>query len=593
MPYDGIVLKSIVHELNDKIINARVEKIFQPEKDEIVLTIRNNNESLKLLICSNPSIPRVHLTNQKKENPSSPPNFCMVLRKHLQYSKITKIDSFGYERILAIDFETYSELRDKQTKRIIVEIMGKHSNIILINESNKIIDAIKHIDNSISSVREVMPARSYILPPVQDKLEPDTMEVETIFEESKLNKRIDKILVDNIMGFSPFLAKNLCFTVDINHTQRALSIEDNNLKVLKDTLISFQRKLISRKYLPCVLFDENENITPLDFYCFDLPPFKNVKYFESISNATEEFYHKRDLSQRLANKKALIIKHVTNARERILKKISIYNENINETSQSEQFKLYADLIIAFIHSIPQNADKVILSNFYSENLEDIEIPLDPFLTPQINATKYYKKYNKAKKTFENSHKLLEEARKDLEYLDNVLFSLDNVISNDEIAEIKEELIHIGILAKNEKPQKRKKNSKNKKGSSKTERTMPLEYESSDGYIIYVGKNNYQNDYLTLKLSASNDIWLHTKQIAGSHVVIKKQKGDIPQSTIYEASQLAAYHSKARNSSNVPIDYTQIRYVKKPSKSKPGMVIYTNQKTLYVTPVEDELPKQKK
>jgi predicted ribosome quality control (RQC) complex YloA/Tae2 family protein len=582
LPFDGILLKSIVHELNQKIQNGRVDRVFQPEKDEVVLSIRTMQSNYKLLLCANPSIPRIHLTAQKKENPLAPPNFCMVLRKHLQGAKIIRIDSFGYERILAIDFETTNELRDQKTKRIIVEIMGKHSNIMLINENNKIIDAIKHVDHETSRIREIMPARPYTLPPVQDKLEPDTMDMDSLFDSKEPDQSLDHFLVSKIMGFSPFIARNLCKLANIPHGTKISTLSPENLEAFILHLKNFQIRLTKGIYLPCLTFQKDSPKTPSEFYCFDLPVFENVKYFDSMSEACEEFYRQKDSMERLKQKKYFLRKSIHNAQERLLKKITIYQQNIEDVADRQQLKLYGDLILAFIHSIPTDADKVTLSNFYSENLEDIEIPLEPFLTPQKNASNYYKKYNKSKNTFINSKNLLHLCNEELEYLENVNYALENSKSNGEIEEIKQELLLEGLLKTKILP-------KNK--SKKRERgTFFYQYKSTDGYTIFAGKNNLQNEQLTLKDSSSNDMWLHAKDVPGSHVIIKKQEGDIPVSTLQEAALIAAFHSKAKYSSNVPVDYTFVKHVKKPGKAKPGMVTYTNQKTLYVTPEEDRITK---
>jgi predicted ribosome quality control (RQC) complex YloA/Tae2 family protein len=585
LPFDGIFLKSLVHELNQKLIHGRIEKIFQPEKDEVVLYLRNENTTHKLLLCCNPNMPRVHLTQSKKENPSTPPNFCMVLRKHLLGSKLVRLDSFGFERILAIDFETYSELQDRQVKRIIIEIMGKHSNIILINDNNKIIDAVKHIDPFISRVREVMPARPYSLPPVQDKLEPDTMDVHSLCERTHIEKRIDAFLLDSIMGFSPFLARHLCTMAHIPPDSILSQVDPQSLHRLKSTLQSFQNQIHQKSFSPCLTFESADKDTPQDFYCLALPVFEHVRFLNSLSDAAEEFYQKKDALERLNSKKSNLLKSVLTIRARLLKKISIYQRNLEEVFDRDRYKLYADLILAFIHSIPPDADKVILSNFYSENLEDIEIPLVPFLTPQKNASTYYKKYTKAKNTFENANHLLKTAHLDLSYIENILFSLESAISGTEIEEIRQECLKEGFL----KPLPKGRQPKHMKNPKTTHKTPPpLKFKTQDGYILYVGKNNTQNDRLTLKEASANDIWLHTKDIPGSHVVIKKQQGDIPSQVLLLGAMFAAHFSRAKFSSNVAVDYTQIRHVKKPSGAKPGMVIYTHQKTLFVTPPENLL-----
>jgi predicted ribosome quality control (RQC) complex YloA/Tae2 family protein len=486
-----------------------------------------------------------------------------------------------------MDVETYTELQDKQIKRLIVEIMGKHSNIILINENNKIIDSIKHIDSDISSFREIMPARLYTLPPMQDKVEPDTMEPENLFNGTFcISKKTDTFLVDSIMGFSPFLAKNICYLSDVNPKTNVENLTQEEILKLTKQLNILKENLLKGNFSPIVIFDNINKNAVTDFYCIPMQS-TNIKYFSSINEAVDEYYIAKDSFERLKSKKSTLVKIVNTTMSKIEKKIHIYNENLREIINGDKFKLYGDLILAFIHSIPPNSDKVILSNFYSDNVEDIEVPLDPTITPQQTATTYYKKYNKAKNTFNSCTKLLKEAQNELVYFENVLYMLEQARSNDEIEEIRIELINVGIIHKKNNSDKKHKKSANK---SQKLKSKPYHIKSSDGYNIYIGKNNIQNDHLTLKDSGSNDLWLHTKDIPGSHIIIKKEQGEIPENTILEAAILAAHFSKARLSSKVPVDYTLVKYVKKPHGAKPGMVIYTQQKTVFITPNEEKLQK---
>ncbi|NSW90818.1 MAG: fibronectin/fibrinogen-binding protein [Firmicutes bacterium] len=589
MPLDGVVANCIAFELNDKLAGGRVVKIFQPEREEIYLHVWSRGTNFKLLLSANPSYPRIHLTDISKENPSNPPVFCMLLRKHLSGGKILGVELNDFERIFTINIESVNELGIISVKKLIIEIMGRHSNIILVNENDKIIDSIKHVDKEISRVREVMPAREYVLPPSQNKASPLVLDIDNLIENaaSTGNLSIEKYLLNSIKGFSPFLCREICFIAGVDEKTDATSVaKDKTLAAnLKNAVYEVVNMIKNKDYKPCIVYKQiidlgsGKDQNPLDFHCLPIRQYSNVKYFNSISFVLDKFYSDRDFSERLRQKKSSLAKIIDVNLERCRKKLAIQQDTLRDVANREKLKLYGELITAFIHSIPLNSKKVSLPNYYSPDNEYVDIELDENKTPQENAQIYFKRYNKAKSTYYNTSKQIEETMEELQYLESVLHLLDNCTSLTEVEEIKEELIEQGyITVKSKKPISRQKKAV---GVSK-----PLHFKSSDGFDIYVGKNNKQNDFLTCKFAGSKDMWLHVKNIPSSHTIIKCHKNEIPESTLAEAASIAAWHSKASRSSNVPVDYTLVKYVKKYSGAKPGMVIYENFKTIFVTPDEN-------
>lgn len=582
MPFDGIVLKSVIEELNIKLSGGKIEKIFQTEKDEVLLSIRNKGENFKLLLSANSKYPRIHLTNFSKENPTVPSGFCMLLRKHIGRGKIIRFNFFDYERIVSIDIESVNELGDTSCKKIMLEIMGKHSNIILLNNNNVILDSVKHIDASISSVREIMPARTYTLPPSQNKVSPSKIDVKKLLSnvDKQSNITVGKFLLSNICGFSPLIVNEVCFIADIDINSQIGTLSTPSLEKLDTALCSMIKKIETCEYNPCVIFEDAKFLSsPIDFHVLNISQYTNLKSFNSITDALIEFYTTKSIRDELKNKKSDIYKVLKNNIDRCNKKLSIYQKKLKDGEKKDKYKLYGDLIISNIYCMPKEATSVELLNFYeTENPTYIEVPLDNNLSPQKNAQRYFKLYDKAKNALLHANEQIKETELELNYLENVLHMLDSCSTNQEILEIKEELIKEQYIK-----------HRIKKGIKKNSApSQPLRYKSTDGYDILVGKNNLQNEQLTLKTASSKDIWLHIKDAPGSHVIIKKQQEDIPTRTLEEAAMIAAFHSKAKMSSNVQIDYTTIKNVKKIPGAKPGMVRYVNYKTIVVTPCEETI-----
>lgn len=582
MPFDGIVTKSIVDELSEKLAGGRIEKVFQPEADEIVLLVRAWNKNWRLVLSASASYPRMHLTDAVKENPAAPAVFCMLLRKHLTGGRILSFEFNDYERIIGICVEAANELGDISEKRLIIEIMGRYSNIILVNSQNKIIDAIKHVDADISSVREVMPARPYVLPPAQDKASPVGVDIDLLLDELKTSAQtIDKYLLEHIKGFSPLICREICFRAGIGNRTGASSIDAAGIEALRHALSGILLEIEQRRYAPCVVFEDEQMQKPLDFHCLGMRQYKYIRSLDSISMVLDTFYATRDNAERMRQKKSDLYKVLSTSIERCSKKLAIQQDTLRDVADREKLKLFGELITANIYAIPHNVKSVSLLDYYSETGEYVDIQLDLNLTPQENAQRYYKKYAKAKSTYTYTTRQLADSQKELEYLESVLQLLENCTSLREIDEVRVELAEQGYMNLRKKPASMKSSSRKQPALSE-----PLHFVSSDGFDIYAGKNNRQNDYLTLKYAQSNDIWFHTKNIPGSHVIIKKNGRGIPDKTLEEAAILAVWHSKARMSSNVPVDYTAVKNVSKPSGAKPGMVIYVNYKTAVVTPEKE-------
>ena len=579
MALDGFTLSNIIYELKSNIIGGRVDKVYQPEKDEIILQIRNKGNAYKLLLTANASSPRLHFTTIQKENPINAPLFCMVLRKHLSSGKIIDITQPKFERIVNIQVESINELGDYSVKTLIFEIMGKHSNIILIDDKNNILESIKHISFDKSSVREVLPGRSYSLPPSQNKKNP----LETNFKEfmdiikNSMPTKAQQIIYKSYNGISPILASEICINANVDPSINTEELLDNQIEDLYKSLDKIIKLNLQEKFNPQIIYSENDTV--LDFTVFDFTMFNNLekKYFSSISELLEFFYKSKDLTYRLNQKSQDLKKLISQNIERCAKKKEIQQKTLKDIENRDNLKLYGELITSNIYAIKKGMTKVTLNNFYSENFEEVEIRLDPNLTPAENAQKYFKKYNKEKRTFIALQEQIKQNNEELLYLESVLNSVQTCSDEYDIKEIRAELAEQGFL-------KRQKNNKNNKQKS-NKKSKPLHFISSDGFHIYVGKNNTQNDELTLRFAKSLDMWFHTKDIAGSHVIVVSDGKDIPNSTLNEAANLAAYYSKATNSSLVPVDYTLKKFIKKPNGAKPGMVIYETNKTAYITPDE--------
>ena len=586
MAYDGIVVNAITQELGEVLTDGRIDKIHQPEKDTILISVRTRNGGYRLLLCANPSCARVHLASSGMENPMSPPMFCMLLRKHIGSGKITRIEQPDFERIIRIHIESYDELGDLSEKVLICELMGKHSNIILINKDGKIIDSVYHIDLSVSSVRQILPGLIYTAPPAQDKLNPteyskDDVKKRLMPDDSPLYKQ----LLDTYSGISPLMAREAVYRAcgDIDKIASDASGEETDKTAY--VFSKMMENTAKGEFEPCMVSD-SESGKLIDFNALAITQYESlgeVTFFETVNEAAEAFYYQKSSMQSLKQKGSDLMKFVNNNLERCLKKLQLEKEILEKAKKKEKYKIYGDLITANIYRI-NPGDKVLeCQNFYSEGMENVKIPLNEDLTPSKNAQKYYTKYTKQKTAEAETEKQKELNLREIDYLESVKEAIELAESGAEIALIREELTDQGYL--------RQRYSKRPK---KKALPTPMHFVSDDGYDIYVGKNNTQNDYVTFKLSRSTDIWFHTKSIHGSHTIIRTPDAmEVPDRTYLQAASIAAYYSRARSSKSVPVDYTEVKNVKKPNGAKPGMVIYVDYNTIYADPDEELVKRLKK
>ena len=564
MALDGIFLSSLLTNLKESIIDSKIDKINQPEKDEIILQLRKNRSNIKLLISASSQFSRLHITNIQKENPLKAPLFLMVLRKYLVGGLITDITQKDSDRIVTIHVSSRDELGFDSKYLLIVEIMGRHSNITLVRERDlKVMESIKHITPDINTYRVLYPGVTYVYPPTSTKLNPFNFtekDLINILEASSYNVD-ENFFFKNFTGVSKILSKEL-FT--------NLSSYNYNLKDT-ERLYKFIKNLFNDiKNNPSFNIYVDDNGLLKDFHATKFSSLKAINY-DDPSKMLDEFYYKKDKQERLHSRSQNLQKLIHTNIERCNKKEKILENTLEDCKSKEEFKINGDLLTSFIYSFKKGDKSVKVQNFYNENSPEVEIKLNPNKTPSENVQIYYKKYNKLKKAEEEAYIQLEKNENELKYLHSVLTNILNADSYDEIEEIKNELMETGYL-------KFRKSSQKKKNKSK-----PLHFISSDGIDIYVGKNNLQNDYLSLKFAHKNYMWMHTKDIPGSHVIICSN--DVPDNTLEEAAILAAFYSKAKTSSKVPVDYTLVKNLKKPNGAKPGMVIYHTNYTMYTEPKE--------
>ncbi len=585
MSFDGIVVKSLVGELREKLIDSKIDKVYQPEKDEVCLKIRSKEGACKLLLSASASHPRVYIANKyEKTNPKKAPVFCMTLRKYIQGGVIVDIDQVGFERIIKISVESYDELREKTRKDLYIEIMGKHSNIILVSDlEGKVIDSIKRVPLSVSRARQVLPGVSYELPPSQDKLNPlDIIDVDKFTLRINRSKGpVFKAIYGNILGLSPLVAREVCVRVGLEANTEVEDLSNEDIRSLVDCINTIFDDLDKNKVYPSIIIDKKRDKI-VEFSSIRLSQYKDLTeiYDDSISTIIEDYYLAKDKKDRINQRASSMKKNLSLKLDRVKHKIDKQMIELNESENADKYRIKGELITSYIYMIKEGMDKVVLENFYDNNKE-IEIDLRVNLSPSENAQKYFKKYNKLKNAGEEISKQMVINIQEKEYLENTLLSIENCDDAKELKEIREELIREGYIKSYKMPKK-----DNKPG------TDMRKFRSYHGKLIIVGKNNKQNDYLTLRLADNEDLWFHTKDIPGSHVLIKSAGMTVTDEELIEAATLAAYYSKARMSSNVPVDYTMRKNVKKPSGAKPGMVIYEKNKTIYVTPSDEAKAKIK-
>lgn len=578
MSFDGFVTHCVTDELRSKLLNGKIDKVYQPEKDEIILSVRTRSGNYKLLLSASASNPRIHLTEVQRENPMTPPMLCMLMRKHLAGAVIIDIKQNGFDRVVRIDAETRNELGDLCTRSVIIEIMGRHSNIILVDDSGRIMDSAKHIDFTVSAVRQVLPGMTYELPPAQDKTAADSLKATELMEALAAQPEdtlMDKFLLSEIMGMSPLLAREIVYRFSGNTKMMKCEVDCAAFVV---HTVDFLKNICGGIYEPSLVIEPSEK-KPVAFSCVRLSQYEGaykIEEYDSISEVIDSFFEIRSRREHMNRRSAALLKLIHNNIERCQKKIVMHKEHIRSAQDRDKYKMYGDLLTANLYRIKYGDKSVRVQNYYSESGEKIEIPLKADISPSQNAQRFYKRYNKAKTTEKFASEQLEIAENEKYYLESVADALENADTPVELDEIRQELMTEGYIAKQ--------NNAKKKQQKKSE---PIKIISVDGYEILIGRNNRQNDELTLKSAYSTDLWFHTKEIPGSHTIIRTRgTGEAPETTMMQAAKLAAYYSKARNSSKVPVDYTLIKNVKKPNGAKPGMVIYDTYNTVYVTPSEE-------
>lgn len=568
MAFDGIVTGAVVKELNSLIVGLRIDKIYQVENDEILLYFKKN----KLVISASGNNPRIYLTTEKKENPTTAPIFCMVLRKHLNGALVKDIKQYGNDRVLEIVFDAWDDFSEKIEKSLLIEIMGRHSNIILLDNNKIIIDAIKRVNSSMSRVREVLPHLKYQYIKDENKLDPliaSPEEIKSKLLASEKNKSIENLLFSMFTGFSKNIGTELCVRAGVEATKSLNSLDANEINRLISTTQDFSNEIKKKNY-EYNLYLENEKI--IDFHVLKLKNMEgiNKETFESASKLLDAVYSKRDKDDRMGQKSQAMKKTISNKLAKDQSKLINLQKDLLEAENREIFRIYADVLSANFHKVKPGQKEISLQNFYSENLEEILVPLDEKLSAPLNAQKYYKKYGKLKNAELVLNRQIEETESEIKYLESVLSEIDLAENIEDLDTTKDELIEEGYIKRNQRKKKKKESA-----------FSIFEYDF-EGFKIYVGKNNRANDMLTHKIARRDDLWFHVQGLPGSHVIIKTDGKAVSENVVNFAAQLAAYNSKARNSGSVEVDYTKKGNVKRHPANKPGLVNYVDFNTILVS-----------
>ncbi|MFB0919726.1 MAG: NFACT RNA binding domain-containing protein [Oscillospiraceae bacterium] len=577
MPLDAITVYALASELRDALIGAKIDKVQQPSRDTLILSIRGNGQNGKLLISAGTGTARVHFQSETFENPQTPPMFCMLLRKHLVGSKIAGLSQPNMERMLVFDLDTHDEMGMESKKQLIVELMGRNSNIILTDADGHIIDCQRRVDGDMSRARQVAPGLIYREPPMQEK--PDFFSVsayerEMMWENAEPEKPADKWLLDTFSGLSPLICREMCYLATQESSKLIVRFSESEKSVFLEQLSSLEARVRSLNFMPTMLIVEEK---PYDFSFMPIRQYESTAQmidYPDFSSMLEDFYTKRDKQEQMKRKSQTLYKSVKSAHERSVRKLAARVEELRKTENRDLSRKCGDLITANLYRIKKGDRFAEVEDYFEESCPKIQIPLDAMKTPQQNVAKYYKDYTKAKTAEKYLGDLIDKGEKEEEYLLSVMDEISRCESERDLAEIRRELTETGFI----RVQKTGK-------SEKIKESAPMRFISSAGMEIFVGKNNTQNDKLTTKNAHRTDIWLHVQKLHGSHVIISCDGGEPDEKTLFEAATLAAFYSQGREGGKVPVDYTQVRFVKKPSGSMPGKVIYTDFKTLIVTPDE--------
>jgi len=577
MSFDGIFTKAVVDEIYPLLLNGKINKINQPDKNEINIQIYNKENYKLLMSCAN-NLSRIHLSEKNKKNPITAYNFCMLLRKHLVGGTIKNIYQHKIDRVVCFEIENLNELKELSKKLLIIEIMGKHSNIILVDkESNKIIDSIKHIDSRQSSIREVFPNKDYFF--VKD-------EKENILEENyklpsemlKVSEPISmkKFFYTNYLGFSPIISYELLHNSNVDSDTNSANLDAESIRRIDENFVKLVDNIKSENYFPIFIKDDANNNK--DFYCFDLSLYENKEKVESISSLVENFYHNNSLRDRINQKASGFKKILTTKLNRLTNKYLAMNDELLNNQSKEDLKIFADLLSINIYKLQKGMEKVTVENIY-DNMQEIEISLDEKKSPRENIEAYYKKYKKLKTADEIIKAELPKIEEEMKYIKQILETIEIITELNELSEIEEELISLGYV------------KKNKKNKQKLEKSKPYVFETDSGALIYVGKNNLQNENLTLKFANKNDIFFHAQDVPGSHVILRGS--NLTEDDYKIAGFLAGYYSYFKNEGYANVDYTEKKHIRKAKGTGLGMVYYDNFKTLFIDFKDELFDKYKK
>ena len=584
MALDGIVIANMANELQTLLTGGRITKIAQPEKDELLLTVKQSQtgadgktvrSQYRLVISVNPSLPLIYLTEENKPSPMTAPTFCMVLRKHLNNCRIVSIEQLGLERVLKMELEHLNEMGDLCRKALYIELMGKHSNIIFCDETDTIIDSIKHVSLLVSSVREVLPGRSYFIPNTQDKLNPYQVDRET-FLSKVLTKPLPltKAIYTTVTGFSPVMANELLFRASLCDKQTTSELSELEKLHLYRNFESMRQELMEKQFQPVIVYRNQE---PVEFASLMLTSYQEdatceIQCYDSVSTMLFTYYAAKEVYSRI-HQKSFDLRRITNtALERNRKKYDLQEKQLKDTDKREKYKVYGELLTTYGYSLSGGEKSLTCENYYTG--KEITIPLDDTLDAMTNAKRYFDKYAKLKRTFEALSVQIQETKEEIDHLESISNALDIARQESDLTAIKQEMMDYGYM---------KRHSKEKGKGRRQEKSKPFHYLSSDGFHIYVGRNNYQNDELTFQFANGGDWWFHAKGMAGSHVIVKTEGKELPDRTFEEAASLAAWYSKAKDQNKVEIDYIQRKHVKKPNGSKPGFVVYYTNYSMTITP----------
>lgn len=570
MAFDGTTVAALVAEFNDKLTDGRIYKIAQPEKDELLLTFKANKSQYRMLISANASLPLIYFTENNKQSPMTAPNFCMLLRKHINNGRIVSINQPGLERIIDFKIQHLDELGDIKIKHLIVELMGKHSNIIFTDENNIILDSIKHVTSIMSSVRQVLPGKPYFIPDTMDKLNPlETTKDEFIQHVFNKPMPLSKSIYTTYTGISPTIAEHLCYINKLDSSIPANTLAHGDCNLIWMSFYQLINKIKENDFTPSI-FEKNEK--PEEFAAFNLSTYSDCDEinYDSMSKLLEDYYARKNLYTRMRQKSVDLRKIVSNALERDRKKYDIQLKQMKDTEKKDKYKVYGDLLTTYGYSIKPGTKEFETIDFYTGN--PVKIPLDSTLTPIENAKKFFEKYSKLKRTSEALTDIIKDTKNSIDYLETINVAIDIATSEADLKAISEELSQTGYI--------KQKNTSNKKGKNTSK---PLHYISSDGFHMYVGKNNLQNEELTFKLATGNDWWFHSKNFPGSHVIVKAENQELPDRTFEEAAKLAAFYSKGQSQDKVEIDYIQKKHIKKVAGAMPGFVIYHTNYSMAIKP----------